>query len=62
MSKLEAVKDRLVKINADCESVELIQANITDEDSLTRMARQTKVILSTAGPFIRFVDHMTMNS
>jgi len=32
--------------------VQLIQANITDEDSLKAMASQTKVILSTAGPFM----------
>jgi len=52
-SKLEAVRERLTKIDPNCKDLTLIEANITDERSLDEMASQTKVILSTAGPFIK---------
>lgn len=53
ISKIEAIRDNLTKINENCKDIELIQADISDESSLNAMASSTKVILSTAGPFIR---------
>lgn len=50
-SKLEAVKQRLVAINPACASVELLQADSDDADSLLKAVSKAKVVVTTVGPF-----------
>jgi len=51
---LEALKANLISINNNLESVGIITADSKDEQSIDRMVQQTKVIISTAGPFIEY--------
>jgi saccharopine dehydrogenase (NAD+, L-glutamate forming) len=51
---LDAVKQRLVALDARCESVATIVASVDDEASLLRMTEQTQVLLTTVGPFIDY--------
>ena len=51
---LDAVKQGLIAIDARCESVGVITASVEDDASLLRMAEQTRVLLTTVGPFIDY--------
>ena len=53
-SKLEAIKQRLVALDAHAASVGVIEAQLDDDASLQRMAAQTRVLLSTVGPFVDY--------
>ena len=53
-SKLEAVKARLLAIDARCDAVAVIEASVDDQPSLERMAARTQVLLTTVGPFIDY--------
>lgn len=48
------IKSELVGINASLSSMEVIVADVNDMHSLTAMAQQTKVIITTAGPFDKY--------
>jgi len=52
--KLEEVHEELVDIDASCRDVGRIEADLGDQASLAAMARQTRVVATTAGPFIRY--------
>ena len=52
-SKLEAVRDRLAKIDDGLADLELIEADSADRASLDAMVRRTKVVISTVGPYIQ---------
>ena len=52
-SKLEAVRDRLAKIDDGLADLELIEADSADGASLDAMVRRTKVVISTVGPYIQ---------
>jgi short subunit dehydrogenase-like uncharacterized protein len=52
--KLAAVKARLVALNGRCQSVGTVEASVDDADSLQRMAAQTRVLITTVGPFIDY--------
>jgi short subunit dehydrogenase-like uncharacterized protein len=52
--KLEAVKAALVSEHPACESVGIIEASSEDESSLKAMCAQTRVVLTTVGPYIRY--------
>ncbi|HXG29386.1 MAG TPA: saccharopine dehydrogenase NADP-binding domain-containing protein [Nevskiales bacterium] len=52
--KLEAVKRRLVALNPACEKIGLIEADSSDPASLERLAWQTRVVITTVGPYIRY--------
>ena len=53
-AKLDAVKARLVAIDPRSHAVETIAASLDDVGSLQRMAAQTRVLVTTVGPFIRY--------
>jgi len=54
LSKLEALKKRLVAINPACEDFDLVLADASDEGgSLAALCQETKVIATSAGPFAR---------
>ncbi len=55
-AKLDAVKQRLIELDAACERVELIAADKTDAASMLAMTRRTRVVLTTAGPYIHGGD------
>jgi short subunit dehydrogenase-like uncharacterized protein len=52
--KLEDVKRHLTGINPVCDRIALIEADSGDADSLARMAQQTKVVITTVGPYIQY--------
>jgi len=49
--ELEKVKADIVKINSECERVDIIIADSKDQHSIDQMVKSSKVIISTAGPF-----------
>lgn len=51
---LDSVKQRLVAIDARCERVATLRANVEDEASLQHMTAQTQVLLTTVGPFVDY--------
>jgi short subunit dehydrogenase-like uncharacterized protein len=53
-SKLEAVRDRLAKIDDSLADLELIEADSADRASLDAMVGRTKVVISTVGPYVEF--------
>lgn len=52
--KLEALRTRLEKIDARWRGLPIIEASADDPESLHRMAAQTRAVISTVGPFIRY--------
>ena len=44
----------MVKINKNCEQIPILIADSSNIDELTDLAEQTKVIVSTVGPFTRY--------
>ncbi|KAL6062395.1 Saccharopine dehydrogenase [Balamuthia mandrillaris] len=53
--KLKEVKRRAVALNQNLEkTLGIVQGDATDQASMDRVVQQTKVILTTAGPFGRF--------
>jgi short subunit dehydrogenase-like uncharacterized protein len=52
--KLADVQRRLKAINPACERVSLIEADSADLASLKRLAKQTKVVITTVGPYIQY--------
>ena len=53
-AKLEAVRDRLVELDPALADLELIEADSSDRTALDAMARRTKVVISTVGPYLQF--------
>ena len=49
--KLNTVKDRLIAINPDCKSVDIIQANSDDYSSLVAAVSRSQIVVTTVGPF-----------
>lgn len=54
MDKLRAVREQLVPFNTACASLPLLHADATDAPSLAEVARATKVVITTVGPYIRY--------
>ncbi|MCO5192474.1 MAG: saccharopine dehydrogenase NADP-binding domain-containing protein [Anaerolineae bacterium] len=52
--KLEAVRERLAAIDPALAEMELISADTDYYDSLLSMAQQTRIVLTTVGPFNRY--------
>jgi short subunit dehydrogenase-like uncharacterized protein len=52
--KLEALRDRLVARSADVGELELLHADVTDPESLRRVAEQARVIVTTVGPYVLY--------
>src|SRR5688500_2202427 len=51
-SKLDRVRDRLVKIDPDQADLELLFADVSDEASLADVASRARVVISTVGPYL----------
>lgn len=49
--KLDAVRARLAEINPACAALELLVADARDPAALARVARQSKVVITTVGPY-----------
>ncbi|MDP3858634.1 MAG: saccharopine dehydrogenase NADP-binding domain-containing protein [Stagnimonas sp.] len=49
--KLDAVRERLAAINPTCAALELLLADAADPAALARVARQSKVLITTVGPY-----------
>ncbi|MBA0124085.1 saccharopine dehydrogenase NADP-binding domain-containing protein [Haloechinothrix sp. YIM 98757] len=52
--KLETVRARLAEIDPSCARLPLLHADIGDPDSLRELARSTKVVITTVGPYLRY--------
>ncbi len=52
--KLETVKRQLASLNPVNERIGLIEADSNDAEALANLARQTKVVISTVGPYIEY--------
>ncbi|MEV6567883.1 saccharopine dehydrogenase family protein [Streptomyces kronopolitis] len=52
-AKLEQLRDRLVKIDPACAELPLLRADSGDPDSLRALATDTRVLVSTVGPYVR---------
>ena len=52
-SRLEGVRRQLADLNPACATMDLLTADAGDADALQAVARSTKVVISTVGPYIR---------
>lgn len=52
--KLEAIKTALTKIEPRCASVGVVEAAADDASTLATMAKSTRVVVTTVGPFIDY--------
>jgi len=52
--KLEQLRARLTEVNAACARLPLLEADVTDPASLERMARSTRVLITTVGPYVNY--------
>jgi len=53
-AKLEAVRDRLAKINPACADLALLHADVSDPASLAAVAESAKVVITTVGPYLEY--------
>lgn len=53
-AKLEAVRDRLSKINPACADLPLLHADADDAASLRAVAESTRVVITTVGPYLLY--------
>lgn len=53
-AKLEAVRDRLVGIDARWAELDLLPADAADPASLARVAAAARVVISTVGPYLEY--------
>lgn len=52
MRKLEKIRDSLSRIDPALDHIPLIEANSRDAESMQRLARSARVVISTVGPYI----------
>lgn len=53
-AKLEAVRDRLSRINPACADLTLLHADADDAASLRAVAASTRVVITTVGPYLLY--------
>jgi short subunit dehydrogenase-like uncharacterized protein len=53
-TKLEEVRKRLSRVNADCADLPLLHADASDPSSLKAVAESTKVVITTVGPYLLY--------
>lgn len=53
-AKLKDVKQRLIAFNPACAAVTLLKADVGNAASLKKLATQTKVVITTVGPYIQY--------
>ncbi|SNT58871.1 Uncharacterized conserved protein [Actinomadura meyerae] len=51
--KLEAVRDRLTKIDPACAELELLHADTADAASIEAIAAAARVVITTVGPYVK---------
>lgn len=56
--KLEKVKNNLMHLNAECEDVDILECNSDDLQSLMDVTSQTKIIVTTVGPFALYGEKL----
>jgi short subunit dehydrogenase-like uncharacterized protein len=54
LGKLEAVRERLARISPAAAGIPLLVGDVTDRASMEAIARCTRVVISTVGPYITF--------
>ncbi len=52
--KLEALREKLSSLNADFGALPLLRADVSDVDSLRKVAESTKVVATTVGPYVHY--------
>ena len=52
--KLAALRDRLAEINPACADLPLLTADVGDPASLRAIAEQTRVVITTVGPYLSY--------
>jgi short subunit dehydrogenase-like uncharacterized protein len=52
--KLEHVRGRLAEINPACGDLPLLAADVNDPGSLAALAKSTRVVITTVGPYIQY--------
>lgn len=52
--KLEAVRERLSAISPELESLALLDADVTDADSMAAIASAARVVITTVGPYVKY--------
>lgn len=50
--KLQAVRQHLARINPAAEAVDIVEADISDAGSMRELARSTRVLATTVGPYV----------
>ncbi len=53
-AKLEAVRDQLAGANPACADLDLLVADVTDPGSLRPVVEQTRLLITTVGPYIAY--------
>ncbi|MFO0659742.1 MAG: saccharopine dehydrogenase NADP-binding domain-containing protein [Polyangiaceae bacterium] len=53
-AKLEEIKRALVAIDPACAAVAVIEASVDKPESLAEMAKSTRVVITTVGPYARY--------
>lgn len=53
-SKLEAVRRELAEVNPACAELPLLDADVDDASSLRTVAESTRVLVTTAGPYVTY--------
>ncbi|HET6625809.1 MAG TPA: saccharopine dehydrogenase NADP-binding domain-containing protein [Nocardioidaceae bacterium] len=53
-ARLEAVRDRLARIDPALDSLPLLVADVDDPESLQVLAGSTRVLVTTVGPYLRY--------
>ncbi len=53
-AKLEAVRERLAAVNSALAGMELLHADVTDAGSVAAVAKATRVVITTVGPYINY--------
>ncbi|MCB9032953.1 MAG: saccharopine dehydrogenase NADP-binding domain-containing protein [Chitinophagales bacterium] len=57
-NKLQAVKDKLIAINNNCKSLDILIADVDDYSSLLDVCKQTDAVVTTVGPFILYGENL----
>ena len=53
-TKLEEVRARLAKVDPACADLPLLHADVNDPESISAVARSTKVVITTVGPYLLY--------
>jgi len=56
--RLTALADDIQKLNSDRNAVGIVVADSDDFEALVALAKSTKVVVSFAGPFAKYIPHL----